>query len=139
VGVGEHLLLGLELRCRGAGGHRPEQQLQRFGNYCCQAPNLDANGADAIPVADLAPPPPPPCQGIGTGVEANPDTAQGTCPAGEQNTLRDGSGNFCCAKIPFDGGVNVPAVPGRYLSFFGLLLVGLGFFSLKLRKPPASS
>jgi hypothetical protein len=43
--------------------------------------------------------PPAACTGVGTGVEATPDTAAGTCPAGQTNTgtLQDSSGNFCCS------------------------------------------
>jgi hypothetical protein len=39
----------------------------------------------------------PPCFGVGTDVEATPDTAAGTCPSGTANTATDGAGNFCCA------------------------------------------
>jgi len=38
-----------------------------------------------------------PCGGIGTATEATPNAAAGTCPAGQSNTLKDKSGNFCCA------------------------------------------
>jgi hypothetical protein len=39
------------------------------------------------------------CTGVGTGVEASPNSATGTCPAGQSNTgtLEDTSGNFCCS------------------------------------------
>ncbi len=40
-------------------------------------------------------------QGVGTGVEATPDTATGACPSGSLNTgLKDPRGNYCCAAIP---------------------------------------
>jgi hypothetical protein len=53
-----------------------------------------------------------PCVGVGTGVEATPDTAAGTCPAGSANTLKDTSGNFCCAATPcFGVGTGVEATP----------------------------
>jgi hypothetical protein len=57
-----------------------------------------------------------PCSGVGTGTEATPDTAAGTCPAGQSNTLTDSSGNFCCAqKACFNGatevGTGVEATP----------------------------
>jgi hypothetical protein len=41
----------------------------------------------------------PACAGIGSGVEATPNTAAGACPAGQTNTgtLTDSSGNFCCS------------------------------------------
>jgi hypothetical protein len=42
-----------------------------------------------------------PCQNpkIGSGIEASPNTAAGTCPAPDFNsgTLRDAMGNYCCA------------------------------------------
>jgi hypothetical protein len=41
---------------------------------------------------------PPPCFGLG-GVEATPNTAQGTCPAGLMNDARDALGNFCCTAL----------------------------------------
>lgn len=37
------------------------------------------------------------CQSVGTFTEATPNTAQGTCPAGQSNTLKDEYGDFCCA------------------------------------------
>ncbi len=49
--------------------------------------------------------PPAACIGVGTGVEATPDTAAGTCPAGTANTLKDAAGNFCCAQLPACSGV----------------------------------
>jgi hypothetical protein len=59
---------------------------------------------------------PPPClqPTVGTGVEATPDTAAGSCPAGQQNTgtLLDSQGNFCCSPIPCFGiGTGVEATP----------------------------
>jgi hypothetical protein len=41
-----------------------------------------------------------PCNGIGTGVPATPDTDAGTCPPGQVNTgtLIDSLGNFCCEQ-----------------------------------------
>ncbi len=43
--------------------------------------------------------PPAACVGVGTGVEATPNSATGTCPAGSANTgtLKDSAGNFCCS------------------------------------------
>jgi hypothetical protein len=38
-----------------------------------------------------------PCQSVGTKTEATPNTAAGTCPAGQSNTLKDKQGDFCCA------------------------------------------
>jgi hypothetical protein len=55
-----------------------------------------------------------PCQGVGTGVEANPNTATGSCPAPSVNTgtLKDSSGNFCCSAGPCQGvGTGVEATP----------------------------
>jgi hypothetical protein len=49
---------------------------------------------------------------VGTGVEATPDTAAGTCPPGTANTLKDPQGNFCCAPIPCFGiGTSTEATP----------------------------
>jgi len=51
---------------------------------------------------------------IGTGVEAVPDTAAGTCGTGQQNTgtLKDSNGDFCCSAIPcFGVGTGVEATP----------------------------
>ncbi len=56
----------------------------------------------------------PPCQGVGTGVEASPNSATGTCPAPSVNsgTLKDSSGNFCCSAAPCQGvGSGVEATP----------------------------
>ena len=56
----------------------------------------------------------PPCQGVGTGVEATPNTATGACPAPSVNTgtLKDASGNFCCSAAPCQGvGTGVEATP----------------------------
>ncbi|MGO8998831.1 MAG: hypothetical protein ACLQVI_36365 [Polyangiaceae bacterium] len=55
-----------------------------------------------------------PCVGVGTGVEASPDTATGTCPSPSINTgtLKDSSGNFCCSPAPCQGvGIGVAANP----------------------------
>jgi hypothetical protein len=57
-----------------------------------------------------------PCQNptVGTGVEANPNTATGSCPAPSVNTgtLKDSSGNFCCSAGPCQGvGTGVEATP----------------------------
>jgi hypothetical protein len=57
-----------------------------------------------------------PCENptVGTGVEATPDTAAGTCPAGQTNStgLKDGSGNYCCTALPcFGVGTGVEATP----------------------------
>jgi hypothetical protein len=43
-----------------------------------------------------------PCLGApgGTGIEATPNTASGTCPPGQVNGARDPSGNFCCVASP---------------------------------------
>ena len=60
----------------------------------------------------------PPCLDptVGTGIEATPNTAAGTCPAGQSNSLQDSSHNFCCAqKACFNGatqvGTGVEATP----------------------------
>jgi hypothetical protein len=54
----------------------------------------------------------PACQGVGSGTEATPDTAAGTCPTGQSNTLKDTAGNFCCAATPCFGiGTGVEATP----------------------------
>jgi len=57
-----------------------------------------------------------PCQNptVGTGVEANPNSATGACPAPSVNTgnLKDGAGNFCCSPGPCQGvGTGVEATP----------------------------
>jgi hypothetical protein len=39
------------------------------------------------------------CVNVGTGTEATPNNATGTCPAGQANTLTDSVGNFCCAQM----------------------------------------
>jgi hypothetical protein len=53
----------------------------------------------------------PPCFGIGTGTVATPNSATGTCPAGQSNSLKDGT-NFCCAAIPCFGiGTGIEASP----------------------------
>jgi hypothetical protein len=51
---------------------------------------------------------------VGTGVEANPNTATGACPAPSVNTgtLKDSAGNFCCSQGPCQGiGTGVEATP----------------------------
>jgi hypothetical protein len=45
----------------------------------------------------------PACAGVGTSTEATPNSAAGTCPAGQSNSLKDSAGNFCCAAIPCFG------------------------------------
>jgi hypothetical protein len=40
-----------------------------------------------------------PCLGVGIGVEANPNSATGICPAGSVNNLKDPQGDFCCGPI----------------------------------------
>jgi hypothetical protein len=57
-----------------------------MGNFCC-AEKPCFNGANAV----------------GTGTVASPDTAAGTCPTGQSNTLTDSAGNFCCAALPCFG------------------------------------
>jgi hypothetical protein len=53
-----------------------------------------------------------PCLGVGSGVEANPNTAAGTCPTGQSNSLHDAQGNFCCAPTPcFGVGTGTEATP----------------------------
>jgi hypothetical protein len=56
---------------------------------------------------------PEPCTGVGTGIEASPDTATGTCPPGSVNSgsLTDSAGNFCCAsqRACFNGGAPIGA------------------------------
>ena len=48
---------------------------------------------------------------MGSGLVATPNTAAGTCPAGQANTLKDGT-NFCCAPVPCFGiGTGVEATP----------------------------
>jgi hypothetical protein len=42
---------------------------------------------------------PTPCLGVGTGIEATPNTATGACPCGETNALTDSAGNFCCVAM----------------------------------------
>jgi hypothetical protein len=45
----------------------------------------------------------PPCQNptVGTGIEATPDSATGTCPSGQANLgLTDGAGHHCCSIKP---------------------------------------
>jgi hypothetical protein len=79
--------------------------------------------AFAFPIADLTLPPPPPCATVGSGVEANPDTAQGICPGGQVNDLRDSAGNFCCNTRAV---TTVPAVPESLAAVFGVALAGLG-------------
>jgi hypothetical protein len=39
---------------------------------------------------------------VGTGIEANPDTSAGACPAGQTNTgtNKDDAGNYCCIPTP---------------------------------------
>ena len=51
---------------------------------------------------------------VGTGTEATPDTAAGTCPAGTTNTgtLKDAAGNFCCSPLPCFGVGNGVEVTG---------------------------
>jgi hypothetical protein len=58
------------------------------------------------------------CVGVGTQVEANPNTAAGICPTGQTNTgtLTDPSGNFCCSqKACYNGatmvGTGIEATP----------------------------
>jgi hypothetical protein len=54
----------------------------------------------------------PACSGVGTNTVAVPDTAAGTCPVGQQNTLKDSAGNFCCQNIPCFGiGTATEATP----------------------------
>jgi hypothetical protein len=56
----------------------------------------------------------PPCQGVGTGVEASPNTATGTCPSPSVNSgsLKDSTGDFCCSAAPCQSvGSGVEATP----------------------------
>jgi hypothetical protein len=56
----------------------------------------------------------PACQGVGTGIEASPDSSSGSCPAGQVNRLRDNYDNYCCATPlpPCSGvGTGVEATP----------------------------
>lgn len=50
------------------------------------------------------------CSGFGTGIAATPNTAAGSCPAGQDNTgtLKDSEGHFCCTqKVCFNGATEV--------------------------------
>jgi hypothetical protein len=60
-------------------------------------PTSDTTGTVRVECALMSP-----CYGIGAGVLAVPDTATGSCPAGQINTgtLTDSNGNFCCSPIP---------------------------------------
>lgn len=51
------------------------------------------------------------CVGVGTGTAATPDTAAGTCPAGQSNILTDAFGNYCCAPPCYGLGTGVEATP----------------------------
>jgi hypothetical protein len=56
----------------------------------------------------------PACLGVGTGVEASPNTATGACPAPSTNTgtLKDSQGNFCCSPPACQGvGSGTEATP----------------------------